>query len=57
MCYVPYVAFFFTVFQNENDINGAFLLYYVESRFCTVLAVATPQYFLRTSKYQFLWLV
>lgn len=33
-CYVPYVAIFLQYFKNENDINGAFMLCYVESKFC-----------------------
>lgn len=40
---------FFTVFQNEKDINGAFMLCYVESKFCTVAVIAIPQYFSQTS--------
>lgn len=40
---------FFTVFQNEKDINGAFMLCYVESKFCTVAVIAFPQYFSKAS--------
>lgn len=39
-CYVPYVAIFLQYFKNENDINGAFMLRYVESKFLSKLQVS-----------------
>lgn len=49
---------FFTVFPNEKDINGAFMLCYVESKFCTVTVIAFPQYFSKTSHvFRFRWLL
>lgn len=49
MCYVPYVAIFYSISKNEKDINGAFMLCYVESKFYTVTVVAFSQYFSQTS--------
>lgn len=56
MCYVPYVAIFYSISKMGKDINGAFMLCYVESKFCIVTMIAVPLYFAKPSSPQLSWL-